>query len=267
MCGIVGYTGDKDCVPVLMNGLTALAYRGYDSAGLAVWEGDDLTLRKAKGKIENLKTLLKESPVSGKSGIGHTRWATHGEPSDINAHPHTDTKKTLAIVHNGIIENYLKIKEMLVSHGCEFVSATDTEVVAQLLGYLYRGNPFEALKQAVSMLEGSFALAILFADDPKTIYCTCKDSPMVLGHGNNESIVASDIPALLEYTRDVCFMQDRQIAVLKQSGIQYYDEFGVEIQKTPTHIDWDVESAKKRQLRTFHDQGDLRGTGYVPQNL
>lgn len=251
MCGIVGYTGDKNCVPVLMNGLTALAYRGYDSAGLAVWEGDDLTLRKAKGKIENLNLLLKESPVSGNSGIGHTRWATHGEPSDINAHPHTDTKKTLAIVHNGIIENYLKIKEMLVGHGCEFASATDTEVVAQLLGYLYRGNPFEALKQAVSMLEGSFALAILFADDPKTIYCTCKDSPMVLGHGDNESIVASDIPALLEYTRDVCFMQDRQIAVLKQSGIQFYDEFGVEIQKTPTHIDWDVESAKKGNYEHF----------------
>ena len=251
MCGIVGYTGDKDCVPVLMNGLTALAYRGYDSAGLAVWEGDGLTLRKAKGKISNLSNLLKESPVGGKSGIGHTRWATHGEPSDINAHPHTDTKKTLAIVHNGIIENYLKIKEMLVGQGCVFVSATDTEVVAQLLGYLYHGNPFEALKQAVGMLEGSFALAILFADDPKTIYCTCKDSPMVLGHGNNESIVASDIPALLEYTRDVCFMQDRQIAVLKQSGIQYYDEFGVEIEKTPTHIDWDVEAAKKGNYEHF----------------
>jgi len=251
MCGIVGYTGDKNCVPILMNGLTALAYRGYDSAGLAVWDGDDLTLRKAKGKIENLKNLLAESPVGGKSGIGHTRWATHGEPSDINAHPHTDTKKTLAIVHNGIIENYLKIKEMLVGHGCVFASATDTEVVAQLLGYLYRGNPLSALTQAVSMLEGSFALAILFADDPKTIYCTCKDSPMVLGHGDNESIVASDIPALLEYTRDVCFMQDRQIAVMKQSGIKFYDEFGVEIQKTPTHIDWDVESAKKGNYEHF----------------
>ena len=140
---------------------------------------------------------------------------------------------------------------MLMSHGCVFVSETDTEVVAQLLGYLYRGNPLEALKQALSMLEGSFALAILFADDPKTIYCTCKDSPMVLGHGDNESIVASDIPALLEYTRDVCFMQDRQIAVLKQSGIEFYDEFGVSIQKTPTHIDWDVESAKKGNFEHF----------------
>ncbi len=251
MCGIVGYTGDKNCVPVIMNGLTALAYRGYDSAGIAVWEGSELVLRKAKGKIDNLKAILEQSPVSGKSGIGHTRWATHGEPSDVNAHPHTDTRKTLAIVHNGIIENYQQIKGMLVKNGCEFVSETDTEVVAQLLGYLYRGNPLTALKQAVALIEGSFALAILFADDPETIYCTCKDSPMVLGHGQNESVVASDIPAILEYTRDVCFMQDRQIAVLRKSGITYYDEFGVEIQKTPTHIDWDVESAKKGNYEHF----------------
>lgn len=228
-----------------MNGLTSLAYRGYDSAGVAIWEGSELTLRKAKGKIENLKNLLDESPVSGKSGIGHTRWATHGEPSDINAHPHTDTRKTLAIVHNGIIENYQQIKSMLIKNGCVFVSQTDTEVVAQLLGYYYRGNAFSALKQAVAMLEGSFALAILFADDPETIYCTCKDSPMVLGHGKNESVVASDIPAILEYTRDVFFLQDRQMAILHKSGIEFFDEFGVSIEKEPMHIDWDVESAKK----------------------
>ena len=228
-----------------MNGLTSLAYRGYDSAGVAIWEGSELTLRKAKGKIENLKNLLDESPVSGRSGIGHTRWATHGEPSDINAHPHTDTRKTLAIVHNGIIENYQQIKSMLIKNGCVFVSQTDTEVVAQLLEYYYRGNAFSALKQAVAMLEGSFALAILFADDPETIYCTCKDSPMVLGHGKNESVVASDIPAILEYTRDVFFLQDRQMAILHKSGIEFFDEFGVSIEKEPMHIDWDVESAKK----------------------
>ncbi|HQQ40629.1 MAG TPA: glutamine--fructose-6-phosphate transaminase (isomerizing), partial [Clostridia bacterium] len=245
MCGIVGYTGEKNCVPVLMDGLTALAYRGYDSSGLAVWEGSELSLRKAKGKIENLNTLLKSSPISGKCGIGHTRWATHGEPSDVNSHPHTDSGKTIALVHNGIIENYLKLKQMLQSRGCVFVSETDTEVVAQLLGYLYRGNPLSALKQAIALIEGSFALAIIFADDPETIYCTCKDSPMVVGHGEGESVVASDIPAILAHTRDVCFVQDRQIAVLKKDGICYYDEFGVAIEKTPTHVDWDVESAKK----------------------
>ncbi len=228
-----------------MDGLTALAYRGYDSAGLAVWEGSELSLRKAKGKIENLSTLLIDSPISGKCGIGHTRWATHGEPSDVNSHPHTDNDKTLALVHNGIIENYLKLKQMLQSRGCVFVSETDTEVVAQMLGYLYRGNPLSALKQAVALIEGSFALAIIFSDDPETIYCTCKDSPMVVGHGDGESVVASDIPAILAHTRDVCFVQDRQIAVLKKEGICYYDEFGVAIEKTPTHVDWDVESAKK----------------------
>jgi len=251
MCGIVGYTGEKDCVPVLMDGLTALAYRGYDSAGVAVWEGGEISLRKAKGRIDNLRAMLDKSPVSGKCGIGHTRWATHGEPSDVNSHPHTDSNKTLALVHNGIIENYLKLKEMLEKRGCVFVSETDTEVVAQLLGYLYRGNPLFALKQAVSLIEGSFALAILFADDPEAIYCTCKDSPMVLGHGDGESVVASDIPAILEYTRDVCFMQDRQIAVMRKDGISYYDEFGVSIEKTPTHIDWDVESAKKGNYEHF----------------
>jgi len=234
-----------------MNGLTSLAYRGYDSAGVAVWDGNNLTLRKAKGKIENLKNLLIESPVSGKSGIGHTRWATHGEPSDVNAHPHTDTKKTLAIVHNGIIENYLTIKNMLVKNGCVFVSETDTEVVAQLFGFYDRGNALETLKKTVPMLEGSFALAILFADEPETIYCTCKDSPMVVGHGENESIVASDIPAILEYTRDVYFVQDRQIAVLKKSGLAFYDEFGVSIEKPATHIDWDVEAAKKGNYEHF----------------
>ena len=251
MCGIVGYTGNKNCVPVLMNGLTALAYRGYDSAGVAVWDGNNIALRKAKGKIENLKNLLEESPVSGKTGIGHTRWATHGEPSDVNAHPHTDTRKSIAIVHNGIIENYQQIKAMLVKNGCVFVSQTDTEVVAQLLGYLYRGNPLSALTQSVAMLEGSFALSIIFADDPTTIYCTCKDSPMVVGHGKDESIVASDIPALLEYTRDVYFVQDRQIAVLRKESISFYDEFGVSIEKTPMHIDWDVESAKKGNYEHF----------------
>ena len=161
-----------------MNGLTSLAYRGYDSAGVAIWEGSELTLRKAKGKIENLKNLLEESPVSGKSGIGHTRWATHGEPSDINAHPHTDTHKTLAIVHNGIIENYQQIKSMLIKNGCVFVSQTDTEVVAQLFGYYYNGNPLETLKKTIPMLEGSFALAIVTEASPErtslVASCVCR---------------------------------------------------------------------------------------------
>jgi glucosamine--fructose-6-phosphate aminotransferase (isomerizing) len=251
MCGIVGYTGPKDCVPVLMDGLTALAYRGYDSAGLAVWDGKEIALRKAKGQIEVLSELLKSEPLKGNCGIGHTRWATHGEPSFVNAHPHTDGRKSLALVHNGIIENYVKLKSMLESRGCQFVSETDTEVVAQLLGYLYLGDILTAVRQATQLIEGSFALAILFADDPGTIYCTCKDSPMVIGHGKEASFVASDIPAILPHTRDVCFMGDRQIAVLRPEGIRFYDEFGVEIQKDTTHIDWDVEAAKKGNFEHF----------------
>lgn len=251
MCGIVGYTGSKNCVPLLMDGLTALAYRGYDSAGVAVWSGKELNLRKAKGQIEELQKMLDEDPINGNCGIGHTRWATHGEPNYINAHPHTDGDKTLALVHNGIIENYLALKEMLIQHGCEFVSQTDTEVVAQLLGYLYRGNAMTTIKQAVRMLEGSFALAILFADDPHTLYCTCKDSPMVIGHGKNFSVVASDIPALLPHTRDVYFMGARQIAVLRPESVLFYDEFGSPIEKKATHIDWDVEAAQKGNYEHF----------------
>ena len=251
MCGIVGYTGPQNCVPILMEGLTALAYRGYDSAGVAVWTGKELSLRKAKGQIDVLDQLLASDPVRGNCGIGHTRWATHGEPNYINAHPHTDGDKTIALVHNGIIENYQKLKEMLIKHGCEFVSETDTEVVAQLLGYLYRGNALAALKQAVRLLEGSFALAILFADDPHTIYCTCKDSPMVIGHGKNFSVVASDIPAILPHTREVFFMGDRQIAVLRPESVIFYDEFGTQMQKDVTHVDWDVEAAQKGNYEHF----------------
>ncbi|MEG1525044.1 MAG: glutamine--fructose-6-phosphate transaminase (isomerizing) [Clostridia bacterium] len=245
MCGIVGYTGTENCVPILMDGLTALAYRGYDSAGLAVWDGREITLRKSKGQIDRLEQLIVREPIAGVCGIGHTRWATHGEPNYINSHPHTNGKKTIALVHNGIIENYLKLKQMLMKHGCEFVSETDTEVVAQLLGVLYRGNALMAIKQAVRLIEGSFALAILFADDSNTIYCTCKDSPMVIGHGEKASFVASDIPAILPLTRDVCFMGDRQIAVLRPDEIVYYDEFGNEMHQKTTHIDWDVEAAQK----------------------
>ncbi len=251
MCGIVGYTGPKNCVPILMEGLTALAYRGYDSAGVAVWTGKDLSLRKCKGQIEMLEDLLREDPVAGNCGIGHTRWATHGEPNYINAHPHTDGEKTIALVHNGIIENYRKVKDMLEKRGCVFVSETDTEVVAQLLGYLYRGNAIAALKQAVRMLEGSFALAILFADDPHTIYCACKDSPMVIGHGKGFSIVASDIPAILSHTRDVYFMENRQIAVLRPEAVVFYDELGEQVNKEITHVDWDVEAAKKGNYEHF----------------
>ena len=251
MCGIVGYVGKLDCVSALMDGLSALAYRGYDSAGVAVWDGKQIVLEKTQGKLENLSKLLEQHPISGHCGIGHTRWATHGEPNYINSHPHTDDAKQIALVHNGIIENYKKLKDMLINRGCVFVSETDTEVVAQLLGTVYMGDPLAAVVACTQLLEGSFALAILFRDDPKTIYCACKDSPMVIGHSEKGSFIASDIPALLPYTRDVCFMDDRQIAIMRQDGISYYNEFGQSIEKTPTHIDWDVEAAKKGNYEHF----------------
>lgn len=251
MCGIVGYTGGSGCQQILMNGLDALAYRGYDSAGIAVWDGQDLVLKKAKGQLSRLSELLEREPVQGCCGIGHTRWATHGEPSDINSHPHTDGRRQIALVHNGIIENYQKLKTMLMAKGCRFVSETDTEVIAQLLGNLYMGDALSALLAAMRLLEGSFALAILFRDEPDTIYCACKDSPMVVGSGGDGSFVASDIPALLPHTRDVCFMEDRQIAVLHPDRIAYFNEFGQSIEKTPTHIDWDVETAQKGNYEHF----------------
>lgn len=251
MCGIVGYTGKTACVPELLAGLESLAYRGYDSAGVAVYDGTEIRLAKAQGPLANLEALLKEHPLPGRCGIGHTRWATHGEPSYVNAHPHTDDAKQIALVHNGIIENYQKLKQMLIGKGCEFVSETDTEVVAQLVGSLYTGDCLAAVTAAMRLLEGSFALAILFRDEPYTIYCCSKDSPMVVGHGDAESFVASDIPALLPHTRDVYFMEDRQIALLRVDGIAFYNEFGQPIEKKSTHVDWDVEAAKKGNFEHY----------------
>ena len=251
MCGIVGYTGDLNATPILMDGLETLAYRGYDSAGIAVWNGDEIVMRKEKGQLKNLRNILESDPISGTCGIGHTRWATHGEPSYINSHPHGDSKKQLVLVHNGIIENYVRLKNMLIERGCKFVSDTDTEVVAQLLGDLYKGDPLKAITDAIRLLEGSFALAILFRDDPYRIYCVCKDSPMVVGYGKDGAHIASDIPAMLSYTRDVTFMGDKQIAVLSPEGIAFYDEFGASIDKGSTHIDWDLDSAKKGSYEHF----------------
>ena len=251
MCGIVGYTGINNATPILLEGLDTLAYRGYDSAGIAVWDGENIVMKKEKGQLSNLKAILEREPVTGCCGIGHTRWATHGEPSYINSHPHGDAKKQLVLVHNGIIENYVRIKSMLMDRGCVFVSDTDTEVVAQLLGDVYNGDPIKAIVEAMKLIEGSFALAILFRDDPHRIYCVCKDSPMVVGFGRDGAHIASDIPAMLSYTRDVTFMGDKQIAVLSPDGIAFYNEFGTPIDKGCSHIDWDLDAAKKGSYEHF----------------
>ncbi len=251
MCGIVGYTGSNEAAPILLDGLETLAYRGYDSAGIAVFDGSEIVMRKEKGQLSVLEELLAKEPVTGSCGIGHTRWATHGEPSYINSHPHGDSKKQLVLVHNGIIENYVKLKRMLIEKGCVFVSDTDTEVVAQLLGDIYDGDPIAAIVRAMQFIEGSFALAILFRDDPERLYCVAKDSPMVVGFGKDGAHIASDIPAMLAYTRDVTFMGEKQIAVLSPDGIAFYDKHGMPIDKGSTHITWDLDAAKKGSYEHF----------------
>ena len=246
MCGIVGYIGSKNASPILMEGLERLSYRGYDSAGVAVIGPDGkIGVRKAKGRLENLAGLLKESPVSGTIGIGHTRWATHGEPSDLNAHPHTDVKGGIAVVHNGIIENHAALRRHLEQTGAKFVSQTDTEVIAHLLNWLYDGDMKRTLIRAMGMLEGSYALGILCDHEPGDLYCARNDSPLVVGARDGEGFIASDIPALLSHTRDVIFLQDKEIAVLNRQGISVFDAYGNHCHHPVFHVDWDLTSAEK----------------------
>ena len=201
MCGIVGYVGPKDCSEVLVSALSKLEYRGYDSAGIAVFEDNDIRIIKAKGKLKNLENKIEEEGrPNGHIGIGHTRWATHGEPSDVNSHPHSGARVT--IVHNGIIENYIELKEFLTSKGRTFLSDTDTEVVAQLLDYKYNGNPLETIDSVMGELHGSFALGIMFKDFPDRIYAVRRESPLIVGIADGESFIASDVPAILKYTRN-----------------------------------------------------------------
>ncbi|MGI6004569.1 MAG: glutamine--fructose-6-phosphate transaminase (isomerizing) [Christensenellales bacterium] len=244
MCGIVGYVGTENAVPFLMTGLRHLEYRGYDSAGLAVMNGS-IQVRKAKGRLDELDKVLEADSICGTLGIGHTRWATHGEPNYVNSHPHLDQAEKIAVVHNGIIENYYELKQQLIAAGVNFQSETDTEVVVQLMGYLYKGNILETIFEAVHRLEGAFALAIICRDNPDTMYCIRKDSPLIVGKGKDASFIASDIPAMLEHTRNIYFMENGDIAELTREKINFYDSFGNAIVREPHYIEWDVESAEK----------------------
>ncbi len=266
MCGIVGYIGKRQAQDILLDGLSRLEYRGYDSAGIAVMENGVIQLSKAKGRLKNLMDRVADAPLTGCIGIGHTRWATHGEPSDINAHPHTDMKSGIAIVHNGIIENHDELRTMLQAKGCVFVSQTDTEVVAHLLSVLYDGDMLATIFKAQGMLEGSYALGVLSAAEPNTLYCTRKDSPLVLGIAQGEQIIASDIPALIAHTREVELLDDKEIAVLTADGARVFDPYGIERPLKPIHVDWDVEAAEKGgyahfMLKEIHEEpGALRKT-------
>ena len=262
MCGIVGYIGQRDCTDVLMDGLEKLEYRGYDSAGIAVFEKTGIKTVKTKGKLKDMRQKLDNegSPV-GHCGIGHTRWATHGEPSDQNSHPHSNGRVT--IVHNGIIENYIELKEFLTEKGYVFHSQTDSEVVACLLDYYYsERNPLRAIMETVKELQGSYALGIMFKDFPDRVYATRKESPLIVGIGENEYFIASDIPAFLKYTKKYALLEDDDIVCMTNDDIEFYDVHGLPEQKEISVAEWDVEQAQKCgyphfMLKEIHEQPEI----------
>ncbi|EOS39963.1 glutamine-fructose-6-phosphate transaminase (isomerizing) [Lachnospiraceae bacterium M18-1] len=252
MCGIVGYVGERPAAPILLDGLGKLEYRGYDSAGIAVYDGKNIRMKKAKGRLKVLSELTHDGEIfPGHTGIGHTRWATHGEPSDVNAHPHFNAEQSIVVVHNGIIENYLKLKKKLTEKGYQFVSDTDTEVIAHLLDYYYQGNPLQAIVKIMHRMEGSYALGILFKDHPEELYAVRKDSPLIVGHTKDGCIIASDVPAVLKYTRDVYFIENEEIVRMKQDSMEFFNVDEESIQKDSTHIDWDVDAAEKGGYEHF----------------
>ena len=248
MCGIVGYVGTQQAAPLLLEGLRRLEYRGYDSAGMAVCGPDGLRVQKAKGRLQALADLTDEGKtMPGVIGIGHTRWATHGEPNDTNAHPQVSESGRFAVVHNGIIENYAELKKKLLEKGYTFRSETDTEVVAQLLDWYYRDSRdvFEAVTSMLSAVEGTYALGILCTDTPDRLIAARKDAPLLLGYGEGENFIASDVTALLRHTRDVVYMDDGELAVVSAVGIRIYDERRRPVEKERHYIDWDVDAAEK----------------------
>ncbi|HIV95690.1 glutamine--fructose-6-phosphate transaminase (isomerizing) [Sellimonas sp.] len=252
MCGIVGYIGKEEAAPILLDGLSKLEYRGYDSAGIAVFDGESINVAKTKGRLKVLSELTHDGRMlPGTLGIGHTRWATHGSPSDTNAHPHLNSEETIVVVHNGIIENYLKLKKKLESKGYRFVSETDTEVIAHLLDYYYRGNPLEAVTKIMHRMEGSYALGIIFKDHPNELYAVRKDSPLIVGHTDGGSIIASDVPAVLKYTRDVYFIENEEIVRLTEQNMEFFTVDEEPLKKEPVHIDWDANAAEKGGYEHF----------------
>ena len=252
MCGIVGYIGKEEAAPILLDGLSKLEYRGYDSAGIAVFDGETINVAKTKGRLKVLSELTHDGTMlPGTLGIGHTRWATHGSPSDTNAHPHLNSEETIVVVHNGIIENYLKLKKKLENKGYEFVSETDTEVIAHLLDYYYKGNPLEAVTKIMHRMEGSYALGIIFKDHPNELYAVRKDSPLIVGHTDGGSIIASDVPAVLKYTRDVYFIENEEIVRLTEQNMEFFTVDEEPLKKDPVHIDWDANAAEKGGYEHF----------------
>lgn len=252
MCGIVGYIGKRQAAPILLDGLSKLEYRGYDSAGMAVYNGEKIQMAKATGRLKVLSEMTYEGEsLPGTAGIGHTRWATHGAPTDSNAHPHFNETETIAVVHNGIIENYMKLKKKLEDKGYQFSSETDTEVVAHLLDYYYKGDPLEAITKIMHRVEGSYALGIIFAEHPDVMYAVRKDSPLIVGRSGDGSLIASDVPAVLKYTRNVYFIDNEEIAKLSTDDIVFYNVDGEPIEKESKKIEWDIHAAEKGGYEHF----------------
>lgn len=269
MCGIVGYIGKRNCADVLIDSLRKLEYRGYDSAGIAVFENNTIKVEKCQGKLDNLVNKMKTDgkPV-GNCGIGHTRWATHGEPSDINSHPHGN--KRVSIVHNGIIENYARIKAFLTEQGYSFVSQTDTETVAKLLDYYYDGNPVDTILKVISEIEGSYALGIIFRDFPDRIFAVRKDCPLIIGVGQGENFIASDVPAIIDYTRDYYLLDSDEVAVITEDNITIYDNHKEPVGKELQTADWDADAAEKGgykhfMLKEIHEQPTAVKTTITPR--
>lgn len=260
MCGIVGFIGTRQAAPIILDGLSKLEYRGYDSAGMAIYDGEKITTQKAVGRLKILENLTRGGEsMPGMSGIGHTRWATHGAPSDVNSHPHLNEKESIAVVHNGIIENYIPLKKKLQEKGYVFVSETDTEVLAHLLDYYYKGNPLEAITKVLHRVEGSYALGIMFADYPDAVYAARKDSPLIVGKSTDGCFIASDVPAILKYTRNVYYLDNQEVACLKADELHFYTVDEEEITKTEVKIDWDADAAEKGgyehfMLKEMHEQ-------------
>lgn len=259
MCGIVGYIGNKEVVPILIEGLEKLEYRGYDSAGIAVYNNGSIEVRKYKGRLAILEEKLTHETLEGSLGIGHTRWATHGEPSDVNSHPHTNCSGDIAVVHNGIIENYMQIKGFLIEKGYVFLSDTDTEVLAHYLDFFYEGDLVKAVRKVLQKVRGSYAFAVICQKEPDKIVCVRKENPLIVGVGEGENFIASDIPAILAHTRKVYFLNENELTIITKDSITFLDEEDREVKKEIFEVDWDVEAAEKGgyehfMIKEIHEQ-------------
>lgn len=251
MCGIVGYFGKKEASPFILQGLEKLEYRGYDSAGIAILKDDVITVTKCKGRLKNLSEKLEATPLFGHMGIGHTRWATHGEPSDANSHPHSNKDGSISVVHNGIIENYMELKKWLEIKGYQFLSETDTEVIPNLVDYYYNGDLLDAVIKATQKMTGSYAIGVISVKEPNKLIAVRKDSPLIVGIGQDEYFIASDIPAVLNHTREVYLLEDKEFVIIEEKGITLVNEEKEVINKEIYHVTWSIDAAEKGGFEDF----------------